>query len=58
MGALRHISVYDGQRRMGAITGNDDDGFVAKDARGKKLGSFETVKQASDAISEADERRQ
>jgi hypothetical protein len=49
----RHLSLYDGQRRVGSIVGNDGN-FVATDARGAKLGNFATVKQAVDAINKSD----
>lgn len=53
MSNVRHISVFDSQRYLGAIVGNDRD-YVARDTRGSKLGKFATVRQAADAISQLD----
>jgi len=49
----RQLALYDGQRRVGSITGSDDS-FAAKDARGVKLGEFATVQRAVDAINKSD----
>jgi hypothetical protein len=53
MNPNRHLSLYDGQRRLGSIVGNDGS-YVAKDASGKTLGEFATVQKAVDAINKTD----
>jgi len=53
----RHLSLYDGQRLVGSIIGNDGS-FVAADASGAKLGEFATVQKAVDAINQRDVVRQ
>jgi hypothetical protein len=52
--ADRHITAYDGQRRIGAIAGRDPK-FVATDEAGAEIGTFATVAQAVAAIFSADE---
>ena len=51
---VRQIAVYDGQRMIGTLIEHADRTCVAKDAAGKKLGTFPTIKGAADRISEAD----
>lgn len=49
----RQISVYAGQTLLGFVVERADKSCVAKDASGKKLGSFPSLQRAADAISEA-----
>ncbi|MGO9685597.1 MAG: hypothetical protein ACLPTZ_24000 [Beijerinckiaceae bacterium] len=55
MSTARQLSVYDDQRWIGSIT--DHQGrLVAKDTDGHKVGSFDTLKDAADAIGRKDAR--
>ena len=50
----RQISVYAGQTLLGFVVERaDKSSCIAKDANGKKLGSFPSLQRAADAISEA-----
>jgi len=46
-------SVYSGQHRLGDVAQRDD-GFEARDRRGKIIGTFESALAAADAVSAAD----
>ena len=48
----RHIAVYDGQRRLGSISGHVQK-YIATDAADVDLGIFATVAHAANAISSA-----
>ncbi len=50
----RNIAVYDGQHLLGFVIVHEDKTCVAKDAAGRRLGTFPSVKAATDAIDEVD----
>lgn len=53
MTVARELAVYDGQRRVGTIIKRGDR-FAAKDINGRRLGTFDSLKAAADAISRKD----
>jgi hypothetical protein len=53
---MRELALYDGQECIGTIEVADDGEALAFDQRGKPLGSFQSVKAASVAISSRVER--
>jgi hypothetical protein len=50
----RIVSVYDGQRQIGIVIERADKTCIAKDANGKKLGTYSNARIAADAISDVD----
>lgn len=48
---MRELSLYDGQEWLGTIKVADDGTVRAFDPRGKRLGSFPSLKAASAALS-------
>jgi hypothetical protein len=46
------LAVYDGREKIGSIRTNGKR-FIALDARGKELGSFDSQKEASRAVTQA-----
>jgi hypothetical protein len=52
----RELSLYDGQELIGTIKVADDGKAVAFDWRGKRLGSFPSLKAASAAFDSRVER--
>lgn len=53
----RQISVYAGQTLLGFVVERADKSCVAKDANGKKLGSFPSVQKAVAAVGDRTEQR-
>jgi hypothetical protein len=47
---MRELSLYDGQECLGTIKVAEDGKARAFDAHGKRLGSFPSLKAASDAL--------
>ena len=52
------VAVYDGQRWLGSVTEDDGGRYLARDEFGCKVGTFDTVKEAADALSRKDAKRQ
>jgi hypothetical protein len=55
MSGQRELAVYDGQRLLGYVV-ESAGRFAATAADGRKLGKFSMLKNAADAVSNADER--
>jgi hypothetical protein len=51
-GARRRRAVDDGQQRLGDIQ-QSDDGYVVRDRQGRTIGTFDTAREAIDAIAKA-----